>query len=203
MMRLAENSRKFNGSLKEYCIFGDKIKFSFECFSFKLTTDYNFALLALLFLIIFFTDILLNMIIIISVIKNKKRKRVDLCFMSNAFADLLIGLIVMPFTTTLVLFKHFPFHKNICFLWHSFDFTCGTVKYIPTGYFIYYLFFKGTVSMLHIMFVSYDRYLSVSKPLQYTNKSTLKKPLFSINDCYFMTRFINQSRSKFISLDRI
>ena len=34
--------------------------------------------------------------------------------------------------------------------------------------------------MLHIMFVSYDRYLSVSKPLQYTNKSTLKKPLFSI-----------------------
>jgi hypothetical protein len=162
MMHNYDNSRKFNDTLLEYCMIGDKIKFSFECFLFKLKTDYNFTLLTILFTIICSTDIILNMIIISSIIKNKKRKRVDLCFMSNAIADLMIGTIVMPFTTILVLFKHFPFHKNICILWHSFDFTCGTV------------------SMLHILFVSYDRYLSVSKPLQYTNKSTLKEPLFSI-----------------------
>ena len=149
-------------SWMQHCINGDMIRFNIECFFYKSITDLNFALLAILFLAIIFSDIILNMNIIISTLKNKLRKRVDICFMSNAIADLMIGLVVMPCTTVIVLFKHFPFHRHVCFLWHCFDFTCGTV------------------SMLHILFISYDRYLSVSKPLQYTNKSKINDRLVSI-----------------------
>ena len=143
-----------NMTQTSYCIRDDKIFFSFSCFLFKLATDYNFAILTIIFFLIIFFDIFLNLIILISIINNKSRKRVDKCFMSNAFADLSMGLFVMPCTAISILFNHFPFGKYICFIWILLDFTFGTV------------------SMLHIMFISYDRYLSVSKPLKYTQKTT-------------------------------
>jgi hypothetical protein len=147
----------------DFCIGDDdEIKFNFDCFLFKFKTDINFAALFLLFFLIILLDILLNSIVLISILKNKKRKRADICFMSNAIADLLMGLVVMPCTCILILFKHFPLSKYVCFLWNCIDFT------------------TGTISMLHIMFISYDRYLSVSKPLQYTQKSTSNSTCFPI-----------------------
>ncbi|CAF0905854.1 unnamed protein product [Brachionus calyciflorus] len=58
----------------------------------------------------------------------------------------------MPFTALLTLFGHFPLGPYACFIWNCLDFTAGTT------------------SMLHLGLISFDRYLSVSKPIKYTNK---------------------------------
>lgn len=129
------------------------ILFSFECFYFKLTSDFKFFSLSMLFLFIISLDVISNLVVLMSILLEKSKKRVDLCFASNALADLLMGLVIMPFTAIYTLFGYFPFGSFVCFLWNVMDFTAGTA------------------SMLHLAFISYDRYLSVSKPYKYTQKS--------------------------------
>ena len=129
-----------------------KTDFRFECFVEKLKTDAKFVALFLVLAIIIIFTLVVNLIILFSILFEKKRKRVDVCFFSNAIADLFMGLIIMPITAIYVLFGHFPLGEYTCLIWNSVDFSAGTI------------------SMLHIAFISYDRYLSVSKPLQYTQK---------------------------------
>jgi hypothetical protein len=151
------NGKFSNESLEKCFKFSDGfeiITFSFECFYMKLTNDLKFAMLFALFLVFIMIDLIANILVILSVCFDKIRKRVDLCFMSNALADLLIGLIVMPFTAIYTLFGHFPLTESTCFIWNCLDFTAGTI------------------SMLHIAYISYDRYLSVSKPIKYTQKNS-------------------------------
>lgn len=133
-----------------------KIVFSLECFFYKLQSDLKFTLLAFSFLVFIALDVSVNSIVLISILLEKTRKRIDLCFMSNAVSDLLIGLVIMPFTAIYTCFGYFPMGAYTCFLWNILDFTVGTV------------------SMLHILYISYDRYLSVSKPLKYTQKTNDK-----------------------------
>ena len=129
------------------------VEFTYECFLFKLN-DIKFVFLSLVFFFLIFIDIVTNLIIILSIMMEKNKKRVDVCFMSNAVADLVMGIVIMPFTAMYTLFGHFPFDNFVCFIWNCLDFTAGTV------------------SMLHIAFISYDRYLSVSKPLKYTQSKS-------------------------------
>lgn len=128
------------------------LKFTVECFYEKLSTDYYFLFLTFLFAFFIIVDVVLNFVLLSSIFIEKFKTRVDICFMSNAFADLLMGLVIMPFTAIYTLFGHFPFNPYICFFWNCLDFT------------------TGTTSMLHLALISFDRYLSVSKPLKYTNK---------------------------------
>ncbi|RNA11950.1 D(2) dopamine receptor [Brachionus plicatilis] len=128
------------------------LRFSLECFYEKLSTDYYFLFLSCLFAFFIVVDVALNFVLLSSIFIEKFKTRVDICFMSNAFADLLMGLVIMPFTAIYTLFGHFPFGPYVCFLWNCLDFT------------------TGTTSMLHLALISFDRYLSVSKPLKYTNK---------------------------------
>lgn len=144
-----DNSKSLNDT--------SSLQFSFECFHFKLTHDFKFFMLSMLFLFIISLDIFSNLIVLVSILIEKSKKRVDLCFASNAIADLLMGLVIMPFTAIFTLFGHFPFDPIVCFLWNVMDFTAGTA------------------SMLHIAFISYDRYLSVSKPYKYTQKSNTQR----------------------------
>lgn len=131
----------------------ENVKFSFECFQYRLVHDFKFLALFVIFLLLIALDIFANLIVMASIILEKSKKRVDLCFMSNAIADLLMGLVIMPFTALYTLMGYFPFGPMVCFIWNVMDFTAGTA------------------SMLHIAFISYDRYLSVSKPYTYTQKS--------------------------------
>ena len=116
-----------------------KIVFSLECFFYKLQSDLKFTLLAFSFLVFIALDVSVNSIVLISILLEKTRKRIDLCFMSNAVSDLLIGLVIMPFTAIYTCFGYFPMGAYTCFLWNILDFTVGTV------------------SMLHILYISYDR----------------------------------------------
>jgi hypothetical protein len=130
----------------------------FECFVQKFTTDLIFFMLCILLTGISLIDIFVNLLVILSILCEKQcRQRVDLCFMSNALADLLMGLVIMPLTAIYTLFGNFPLGNLSCFIWNCLDFTLGTV------------------SMLHIAFISYDRFLCVSKPMSKYKQNALHK----------------------------
>jgi hypothetical protein len=120
----------------------EKIKFSLECFKYKLETDLRFTIETVSFVFLCLAVISINMIVIITTLKNKERKPIDLCFLSNSFSDLIMGSIVIPVTAVYTLFGHFPFPLTVCYIWSCLDFTIGTV------------------SMLHISYISYDRFLA-------------------------------------------
>lgn len=120
----------------------DMLKFSLECFKFKLLNDLQFTAEAFVFLILIFLIVFVNMIVIISTLLNKARKPIDLCFLSNSFSDLIMGTVVIPITGVYTLFGHFPFSITTCYVWTCIDFTIGTI------------------SMLHLTYISYDRYIA-------------------------------------------
>ena len=128
------------------------LEFSLECFSFEFNNDLKFLLLTIIFLFIITLDILVNILVLLNIFFEKNKKRVDICFMSNAVSDLFMGIVIMPCTAIYTLFGHFPLGEYTCFIWNCLDFTVGTC------------------SMLHIAYISYDRYSSVSEPLKYTHK---------------------------------
>ncbi len=115
--------------LNKKCVFNSNgfqiLDFSFECFKFKLFNDAKFLFLTFLFLVLISLDIFANMILIVSIMMEKNKKRVDLCFMSNALADFIMGFIIMPFTAIYTLFGHFPLGDYVCFVWNCLDFTTG------------------------------------------------------------------------------
>jgi hypothetical protein len=117
----------------------ERISFTVECFFFKIQTDTKFSLLVCIFFVLILFEVILNLIVLVSIIIEKTRKRIDLCFASNAFADLIIGIVIMPFTAIYTIFGYFPMGAYTCFIWNILDFTVGTV------------------SMLHILYISYDR----------------------------------------------
>lgn len=146
----------------------NQINFSLECFQLKFFNDFKFFIMVVLFVVIIVVDVLANIIVLVSIAMEKTKKRVDLCFMSNAVADLLMGLIIMPFTALLTLFGYFPFGDLVCFMWNCLDFAAGTA------------------SMLHLAFISYDRFLSVSKPYKYTQKSSERLSVTGIPTCIIL-----------------
>lgn len=120
----------------------ERLKFTFECFNYKIMSDLQFTLETILFVLIIFLIIVVNLIVIIATLVDKSKKPIDLCFMSNSFSDLLMGIIVLPITGVYTLFGHFPFSLTACYIWTCIDFTIGTI------------------SMLHVTFISYDRYIA-------------------------------------------
>ena len=120
--------------LSKKCIFNTNgfqiLDFTFECFKFKLFSDVKFLFLAFLFVLLISLDIFANMILIMSIMMEKNKKRVDLCFMSNALADFIMGFIIMPFTAIYTLFGHFPLGDYVCFVWNCFDFTAGMQHFV-------------------------------------------------------------------------
>jgi hypothetical protein len=103
------------------------VEFTYECFVLKLN-EFKFVLQMLVFLVLISLDILANLIVISSIIIEKNKKRVDICFMSNAIADLVMGSVVMPLTAVYTLFGHFPLDNISCLIWNCADFTTGTVS---------------------------------------------------------------------------
>lgn len=120
-------------------IVNDRLFFSPACFFFKLKNDMKFSLLVFVFVGLIAFEIMVNLTVLVSIILEKTKKRIDLCFASNAIADLMIGLVIMPFTGIYTIFGYFPMGTYTCFAWNILDFTVGTV------------------SMLHILYISYDR----------------------------------------------
>ncbi|XP_051500411.1 trace amine-associated receptor 13c-like [Myxocyprinus asiaticus] len=100
--------------------------------------------------------ILGNTVVIISIAHFKQLQTpTNILVMSLALADLLLGLVVMPFSIIRSVIGCWFYGDAICLLHSSFD------------------LFLTSVSIFHLMFIAIDRYQAVCYPLQYSTRITI------------------------------
>jgi hypothetical protein len=82
---------------------------------------------------------------------------------SLACADLMVGLIVMPFSIVQVVYGvYWPFGKLCCDLWHSID------------------VFASTASILDLCVIALDRYSAITNPISYHQTFFVKRWPYSV-----------------------
>ncbi|XP_067657218.1 octopamine receptor beta-2R-like [Haliotis asinina] len=96
-----------------------------------------------------------NVLVISSVIKFERLRAITNYFIvSLAFADLLVAILVMPFSASMELSGKWVLGRTMCDIFNGND----------------VLF--STASILHLCCISMDRYIAIIHPLQYENKMT-------------------------------
>uniref|UniRef100_T1D1U1 Putative octopamine receptor n=1 Tax=Cupiennius salei TaxID=6928 RepID=T1D1U1_CUPSA len=108
-------------------------------------------------ILIIFTAIFGNILIILSVYRHHKlRITTNYFIVSLACADILVALFAMSFNATNTLYGRWVFNQGVCDFWNSCD----------------VLF--STASIMHLCCISVDRYYAIVKPFEYPNKITSK-----------------------------
>ncbi|BHF61444.1 5-hydroxytryptamine receptor 7 [Sparganum proliferum] len=104
-----------------------------------------------------------NMLIMLAVfLVRKLRSPTNLLIVNLALTDFLVSILVMPFATAYQLLGYWPFNQGICDLYSIFDVLLCTS------------------SILSLCAISIDRYLAITRPLQYAAKRSPKRMLFMI-----------------------
>lgn len=86
----------------------------------------------------------------------------NMFILSLAIADLTVGLIVMPISSTYVMFGDWILGLFVCQFWLVIDYTASTA------------------SIFNLLILSLDRYWSIRSPLKYLCKRTKKRALAMI-----------------------
>lgn len=81
----------------------------------------------------------------------------NLLIVSLALSDLLVAVLVMPFSAVYELLGYWPFNSAVCDLWTSSDLI------------------MCTASILNLCMISIDRYFVITRPFQYAIKRTPKR----------------------------
>ncbi|XP_069787095.1 muscarinic acetylcholine receptor M3-like [Narcine bancroftii] len=115
-------------------------------------------------LIAFFTGILSlvtiigNILVMVAFKVNKQLKTVNNYFLlSLAFADVIIGVISMNLYTTYIIMDRWTLGNVVCDLWLAIDYVASNA------------------SVMNLLVISFDRYLSITRPLTYRAKRTPKR----------------------------
>lgn len=91
-----------------------------------------------------------NFLLLLAVVVNRKlRTPTNYLVVSLAIADLLLGLLVLPFSATLQVRKEWIFGSAFCDIWASTDVLCCTA------------------SILSLCAISVDRYIGVTRPVRH------------------------------------
>ena len=105
-----------------------------------------------------------NIMVMVSFKMDKQLQTVSNYFLlSLAVADLCIGLFSMPLYTVYLLMDRWPLGPIICDVWLSIDYT------------------MSNASVANLLLISFDRYLSVTRPLTYRAKRTPKRAAIMIS----------------------
>ncbi|XP_072906680.1 muscarinic acetylcholine receptor M3-like isoform X3 [Hemitrygon akajei] len=120
-------------------------------------------------LIVFFTGIVSlvtiigNILVMVAFKVNKQLKTVNNYFLlSLAFADLIIGVISMNLYTTYIIMDRWALGNVVCDLWLAIDYVASNA------------------SVMNLLVISFDRYLSITRPLTYRAKRTPKRAAIMI-----------------------
>lgn len=99
-----------------------------------------------------------NLMVMIAFKMDKKLQTVSNYFLlSLAVADMMIGIISMPLYTLYIILGVWPLGPIVCDLWLSLDYA------------------MSNASVANLLVISFDRYLSVTRPLTYRAKRTPKR----------------------------
>lgn len=99
-----------------------------------------------------------NIMVMISFKIDKQLQTISNCFLfSLAVADFAIGLISMPLFTVYTVLGYWPLGPHVCDTWLALDYLASNA------------------SVLNLLIISFDRYLSVTRPFTYrVNRTTSK-----------------------------
>ncbi|XP_071646490.1 muscarinic acetylcholine receptor DM1-like [Temnothorax longispinosus] len=108
-----------------------------------------------------------NLICMIAIRIDKKLQKFSNYFVfSLAIADFAVGLISMPVFTLYKVLGYWPLGPRVCDTWLSTDYVLSNA------------------SVLHILIISMDRYVSVTRPLAYRANKTKKKAAIMIGSAW-------------------
>lgn len=160
-MSIEEGYQGYNVSVNTTDEYSNVYKFAVEKFSNLSRERILLGVILMLFSVI---TIFGNLLVIMAVIRERYlHSSTNYFVMSLAFADCLVGLVVMPFSTLYeVMDHHWIFGINWCDVWRSLD----------------VLF--STASILNLCVISLDRYWAITDPFTYPTKMSRRKAYFLI-----------------------
>lgn len=116
-----------------------------------------------------------NIMVMVSFKIDKQLQNISNYFLfSLALADFFIGLISMPLFTVYTILGYWPFGRHVCDGWLALDYLASNA------------------SVLNLLLISFDRYLSVTRPLTYRAKRTKGKALLFICKYSFFSFFFEK-----------
>lgn len=122
--------------------------------------------IALVSVMLSFVTVSGNIMVMVSFKIDKQLQNISNYFLfSLALADFFIGLISMPLFTVYTILGYWPFGRHVCDGWLALDYLASNA------------------SVLNLLLISFDRYLSVTRPLTYRAKRTKGKALLFICKC--------------------
>ncbi|XP_054459669.1 alpha-1D adrenergic receptor [Anoplopoma fimbria] len=145
----------FNGSVLDQIFPNDSIT---KCPNF--TMDSQVIGVGIFLFVFISASIVGNILVILSVVCNKHLQTVTNFFIVNlAMADLLLSIIVLPFSASLEVLGCWVFGRVFCNIWAAVDVLCCTA------------------SILSLCVISIDRYIGVKHCLKYPTIMTEKKAI--------------------------
>lgn len=136
----------------------------------ELSSDDEFELPALqsvivsiILLIVILGTVVGNVLVCIAVCMVRKLRRpCNYLLVSLALSDLCVALLVMPMALLYEVLERWSFGTLLCDIWVSFDVLCCTA------------------SILNLCAISVDRYLAITKPLEYGVKRTPRRMMLCV-----------------------
>ncbi|XP_072177860.1 5-hydroxytryptamine receptor 1D-like [Diadema setosum] len=135
------------------------------------------AALISLFSLIILATIFGNVLVILSVCKEKKLQTPpNILIINLALADLAVALLVMPFQASFdILSGRWIFSQAICDMFICFDVMCCTA------------------SIVDLVFISVDRYLAITRPFRYARHRTSRLMIGMVAIIWLVSGFISFS----------
>lgn len=130
---------------------------------------------SILLVFIDFITVFGNILVILAVLRTRTLRQMTCNYyiVSLAVSDLLLGICVLPFSSVSEVLQYWIFPSFFCVIWLSTDvLSC-------------------TASILNLLCISVDRYLAISRPLQYYKYSSPKFVFIMIAAAWLLSILIS------------